>query len=111
MDECVFCKIIKGDIKVDFVYEDSDCVVFNSNAPVAEHHLLVVPKKHFTNFMELDEIILAMTKNAQKIIIDKNLLDGYKMVFNGGKFQEVMHVHWHILAGKFKNEDDILNKI
>lgn len=111
MDDCVFCKIINKDIKVDFVFEDENCVVFKSNAPVAEHHLLAVPKKHISSFTELDEIILPMTKVAQKMVTDFKLKDGYKMVFNGGKYQEVMHVHWHILAGKFNNESDIINSI
>ncbi len=111
MEDCVFCKIIKSDIKVDFVYEDSDCIVFNSNAPVAERHLLVIPKKHITNFMELGDVILRMAKVAQKVIADKKLQDGYRMIFNGGKYQEVMHVHWHLLAGKLEDESDILNKI
>lgn len=109
MENCVFCKIINGDIKVDFIYQDDDCVVFSSNAPVAEHHLLVIPKKHTVNFMELDAEILPMTKIAQKMIKQLNLESGYKMIFNGGKYQEVMHVHWHILAGKFKEESDIIN--
>ncbi len=108
MDDCVFCKIIKGDIKVDFIYEDKDCVVFNSNAPVAEHHLLVVPKKHVEKFIDLGGEIMPMATVAQKIIEKFNLESGYKMLFNGGKYQEVMHVHWHILAGKFKNESGIL---
>ena len=110
MDDCVFCKIIKGDIKVDFVYQDESCVVFNSNAPVAEHHLLVVPKKHISSFTELDEIILPMTKVAQKLISDLKISDGYKLVFNGGKYQSVPHLHWHLLAGKLEDENDILNK-
>lgn len=111
MDGCVFCKIISGDIKVDFLYHDDYCVVFRSNAPVAEHHLLVIPKKHISSFMQLDDVVSSMTKVAQKMIADFELKDGYKMVFNGGKYQEVMHVHWHILAGKFKNESDIINSI
>ena len=108
MEDCVFCKIIKNEIKVDFIYEDSDCVVFNSNAPVAEHHLLVVPKSHISNFMELDDKILPMTKVAQKVIRDKNILTGYKLIFNDGKYQEIPHLHWHILAGRLG--DDILSK-
>ncbi len=111
MEECVFCKIIKGDIKVDFVYEDSDSVVFNSNEPVAEHHLLVIPKKHISNFLDLDETILPLTKVAQKIINDRKINDGYKLIINGGKYQSVPHLHVHLLAGKLEDERDILNKL
>lgn len=111
MEECVFCKIIKGIIKVDFLHDDDNCVVFKSNAPVAEHHLLVVPKKHVSTFLDLDDVISSMTKVAQKMVNDLDLKDGYKMIFNGGKYQEVMHVHWHILGGKLEDESDILNKV
>ncbi len=110
MEDCVFCKIIKKEIIVDFVYEDSDCVVFNSNEPVAEHHLLVIPKKHISNFLELDETVLSMTKVAQKMIRDNNISDGYKLIINGGRYQSVPHFHLHILAGKLEDSDDILNR-
>jgi histidine triad (HIT) family protein len=111
MDGCVFCKIIKGEVKKTFEYEDDDCVVFKSNAPVAEHHLLIVPKKHIENFMHLDEVITSMTKAAHKMVEKFKLGDGYKMVFNGGKYQVVMHVHWHLLAGNLEKNSDILNKL
>lgn len=111
MEDCIFCKIIKGEIKVDFVHEDDDCVVFNSNAPVAQHHLLVVPKRHMTSFMELDDAVSSMTRVAQKMITDFKLESGYKMIFNGGKYQEVMHVHWHLLSGNLEKNGDIINKL
>lgn len=110
MNDCVFCKLIKGEIERNFLYEDSDCVVFNSNQPVAEHHLLVVPKKHMSDFLELDGIIEPMVKTAQKMIRDLGLTEGYKLVFNGGKYISVPHVHLHILAGKLELDDDILSK-
>jgi histidine triad (HIT) family protein len=111
MEDCIFCKIIRDEIPRDLIFEDSEAVVFKSNRPAAEHHLLVVPKKHIGTFMELDNVILSMTKVAQGIIKKLNLSDGYKMIFNGGKYQEVPHVHWHILSGKLEDSDDILNKI
>lgn len=110
MKDCVFCKIVNNGIPRNLVYEDSNVVVFNSYKPAAEFHLLIVPKKHISNFMELDDTILSMTHVAQKIITDKNISGGYKMIFNGGKYQEVPHVHWHLLAGKIEDEDDILNR-
>ncbi len=110
MEECVFCKIIKKEITVDLLYEDDTCVVFKSNAPVAEYHLLVVPKKHIVNFMFLDDTVLLMTKIAQMMISNLKLGDGYKMIFNGGKYQSVPHLHWHLLSGKLEDENDILNK-
>lgn len=110
MNDCVFCKIINKEIPAKLQYEDSDVVVFNNNEPVSENHLLIVPKKHIASFIELDETVFAMTKAAQKIIKDLNLSPGYKLVFNGGKYQSVPHVHWHLLAGKLELGDDILNQ-
>jgi histidine triad (HIT) family protein len=100
MEKCVFCKLIEGKIPRKFVYEDDDVVAFNSNQPSAEIHILIVPKKHISTFMELDDEILALERAAQKLIKDKNLVKGYRLCFNGGKYQEVQHVHLHLLAGK-----------
>jgi histidine triad (HIT) family protein len=100
MDDCVFCKLIKGELPRKFEYEDDKIVAFRSNKPVAEVHILIVPKKHISNFMELGDEILDMKNVAQKLINDNNLGDGYRLCFNGGKYLEVMHVHLHLLAGK-----------
>jgi histidine triad (HIT) family protein len=100
MEDCVFCKIIKGEIPKKFEYEDDKVVIFKSNKPVAETHLLIVPKKHISNFMELGEETSDMMKAAQKIIKVRDLGDGYRLCFNGGKYLEVQHVHLHLLAGK-----------
>jgi histidine triad (HIT) family protein len=99
-DDCVFCKIIKGEIPKKFEYEDTNVVAFYSNKPSAEIHLLIIPKKHIPTFLELDKEIVDMTKVAQKIIKDMNLGGGYRLCFNGGKYLEVQHVHLHLLAGK-----------
>lgn len=103
MDDCIFCKLIKGEIPREFLYEDDKFVAFNSNAPVADTHILIVPKKHLSTFMELDKEILGMTKVAQKIIRDKKLEGAYRLCFNGGKYLEVQHVHLHLLGGNIKS--------
>lgn len=112
--DCVFCKIVSGKIPVKFEYEDDEVVVFNSNAPLAEHHLLVVPKKHISAFKDLDhgneKLILKMVLAANKMINEKDLLTGYRLIINGGKYQEVPHLHMHLLGGKFKHEDEGLNE-
>lgn len=111
MEDCIFCKIINNKVDRNLVYEDSKVVIFKSIKPSAEHHLLIVPKKHTISFLELNEDILAMTKAAQNIIKKLNLAEGYKLIFNGGKYLEIMHVHWHLLAGKLEDTNDILDKI
>ena len=100
MEDCVFCKLIKGELPRKFEYEDDEVVAFKSNKPVAEVHILIVPKKHIPTFMELGDEIFCLKKVAQKIIKDRNLNDGYRLCFNGGKYVEDPHVHLHLLAGK-----------
>jgi histidine triad (HIT) family protein len=100
MEDCIFCKLIKGELPRKLEYEDDKVVAFRSNKPVAEIHLLIVPKKHIQTFMDLGDEVLDMTKAAQKIIKDKNLGSGYRLCINGGKYIEVPHVHLHLLAGK-----------
>lgn len=109
MKDCVFCKIINGDIQVEFLYKDSNVVVFKSHEPVCPTHLLIVPTKHIENFMNLDDEIMFLKEVAKKMIKDQKIEDGYKLLFNGGKYQSVPHVHLHLLAGNLENEDDILN--
>ena len=103
MEDCVFCKIVKNEIPREVIYEDGCFVVFPSNQPVADIHWLIVPKKHIETFLDLGNEILEMTKIAQRLIKEKNLNDGYRLCFNGGKYQEVMHVHLHLLAGEIKS--------
>lgn len=100
MEDCVFCKLIKGELPRKLEYEDDEVVAFKSNKPVAETHLLIVPKKHISTFMELGEKASNLIGVAQKLIKDKKLVDGYKLCINGGKYQEVPHVHLHLLSGK-----------
>lgn len=109
MEDCVFCKIIKNELPRSLEYEDDRVVVFKSIQPVAETHLLIVPKNHISNFMGLDSEMNDLVKAAQEIIKSKKLEEGYKIIVNGGKYQEVQHIHIHLLAGKLEQEDDILN--
>lgn len=111
-EDCVFCKIIKGELPSDKVYEDNDVTAFNTINPVAETHILVCPKQHIQNVLNISskfdfsKIIVAI----QKIISKKNIQDGYKLVINGGKYQSVPHLHVHLLAGKLEENDDILTR-
>lgn len=114
MSGCVFCKIIKKEIPAKIEQETNKVIAFPSNAPVAEHHLLIIPRKHISSFTDLEEnhkdIFMEMAKVAQKLISKKKITGGYKLIFNGGKYQSVRHIHWHLLGGKLEDEDDILNK-
>ena len=103
--DCVFCKIAKGEIPTEAIYEDEDIIAFNDLDPQAPIHFLVIPKKHITSLATLDEsdsevlgkIMLAISKLAN----DKNL-EGYRVVTNIGEEggQSVPHLHFHVLGGR-----------
>ena len=107
MDDCVFCKIIKGEIPSEKVYEDEDVIAFKDINPVTPIHILVIPKKHIATLLDVTEedshliskIFVAINKIAKQIGIEEN---GFRIVANCGKDsgQEVMHIHFHLLAGK-----------
>lgn len=106
MEDCIFCKIIKGEIPSTKVYEDDNVLAFKDINPAAPIHILVVPKQHIENVLEINEgnkkiledVFLVINKIAKKLGIDK---DGFRVITNCGKDsgQEVMHLHFHILAG------------
>lgn len=107
MEDCLFCKIIKGEIPSNKVYEDDEILAFDDINPVAPIHILVLPKKHITSLAHLekeDEAIIGRIYGViNKIAEEKGFKqDGYRVIVNCGKNggQEVMHLHFHILAGK-----------
>lgn len=106
MEDCIFCKIGSHDAEAKVEFENDFVIAFPSIDKAAETHLLIVPKTHVSNFMELNnsETLFEMTKAAQQLIKEKNIESGYKLIFNGGKYQAIPHLHWHLLAGKL--EDD-----
>lgn len=110
MDNCVFCKIINNELPSEVLYSDDSVIVFKNIAPVAEHHYLVCPKKHISKFTEVGDEIKDMSEACKNLISKFDIEDGYKLVINGGKYQSVPHLHWHLLAGKLEDNDDILNQ-
>ena len=107
MDDCVFCKIIKGEIPSEKVYEDEDVIAFKDINPVTPIHILVIPKKHIESLAHMqkeDEAIVGKIYGViNKIAEEKGFKDnGYRVIVNCGKDagQEVMHLHFHLLAGK-----------
>ncbi len=102
-NDCIFCKIASKKIETDIVAETENVIVFHDREPSAEKHFLVVPKKHIPDFLELtdNEVFWEMSHVMRKLISDNNLSgSGYKVLFNGGYYQHVPHVHWHLLGGK-----------
>lgn len=105
-DDCIFCKIAKGEIPATKVYEDDDCVIIKDLNPQAPVHLLLIPKDHYANIVEMnDEQAVTLAKCVKKlstIVDDLGLQDGFRLVSNKGEngCQSVAHLHIHILGGK-----------
>lgn len=101
--DCLFCKIIAGEIPSKMVHQDDVTVVFPDINPKARVHLLIVPKKHIPTIADLedgDEKIMGhLMRVAQKVARAQNL-SGYRLQFNVGKDggQEIFHIHCHLLA-------------
>lgn len=112
MEDCIFCKIVEKKADADVVFENDKAIAFENINPVAEVHILVIPKIHIETFMDVDdsESIFEMTKVVQEVVKIKNIESGYKLVFNGGKYQYVPHLHWHVLGGKLEDDQDPLAK-
>ncbi len=107
MEDCLFCKIIKGEIPCKKAYEDEEILAFHDINPAAPIHILVIPKKHITSLAHLeekDEKIVGRIYGVINEIAEKNGFkeDGYRVIVNCGKNggQEVMHLHFHLLAGR-----------
>lgn len=105
MDNCIFCKIIAGQIPSSKVYEDDEIFVFNDIRPAARVHMLLVPKKHVDSLQQCaaaDEALLGrMLLLAPKLAAEQGLADGFKTAINTGHGggQEVFHLHIHVLGG------------
>lgn len=104
MKDCIFCKIINKEIPSEKVYEDEKVLAFKDINPAAPIHILIIPKQHFENVLEVEDkqviadIFSAIDKVAKELGIEK---DGFRIINNCGKDagQEVMHIHFHLLAG------------
>lgn len=107
MSDCLFCKIINGDIPCDKVYEDDKVLAFNDIDPQAPVHFLVIPKEHIKSSAEITEenssIVAHIFEVIAKIAAQKGISEkGFRVVTNCGEDggQTVGHLHFHILAGR-----------
>lgn len=102
-ENCIFCKIAKGEIPTTPVYETEDVIAFNDLNPQAPTHILVIPKAHYASLSEIDDIeLLGKVTNAVREITKKLGIKSYRTVINTGEQagQTVMHLHFHIMAGR-----------
>jgi histidine triad (HIT) family protein len=107
MTDCLFCKMVSGEIPPDIVYEDDDVLAFNDINPQAPTHILIIPKKHIATLNDADESDMAVLGKLN--LVAAQLADklgfaeaGYRVVMNcnaaGG--QAVYHIHLHLLGGR-----------
>lgn len=102
--DCVFCKIIAGELPSTKVYEDDEILAFNDIHPKASTHLLVIPKKHVANLNELtpeDNALISKLMLALPQIARQQGLEDFRVIVNNGpgSGQIVFHLHFHILGG------------
>lgn len=107
MNDCLFCKIISGEIPSTKVYENDDVLAFRDISPQAPEHIVIIPKKHINSANELNEenaeVVGKVFVAAAKIARDLGFSEkGYRIVNNCGEDggQTVMHLHFHLLAGR-----------
>ena len=106
MSDCLFCKILAGEIPSDKIYEDDKMFVFKDLFPKAEVHLLAIPRVHISSLNEVtdehDEIMAHMVKQLPKLAKEQGLNDGFRTIINTGEGggQVVFHLHMHLLGGK-----------
>jgi len=106
MTDCIFCRIIKGEIPAKKAYEDKKIIAFYDIAPKAPVHVLVLPKQHISSLIGirkedkelLGELLVKLSSIAKDLELDK---EGYKVVVNNGRAsgQLVFHLHFHLLGG------------
>lgn len=113
MNECLFCKIVKGEIPSYKVYEDENTLAFLDINPEELGHTLVVPKKHFNNYEDIDLETIRYVNETGKIVFDKIMKglnpDGIRLVQNNGIIQDVLHYHLHLVPvykSDRENKDD-----
>ncbi len=110
MENCIFCKIIEGEIPSNKVYEDEDMLIFRDINPQAKVHCLCVPKSHFATLAEMDEKQAELVKKClvkiPSVAKELGLENGYRLIVNQGKDagQTVFHLHIHILGGQDMGE-------
>lgn len=109
MSDCLFCKIVAGDIPSTKVYEDDSVFAFRDIAPQAKTHILVIPKAHIASVAEINSENSAVISHIFEVIAriakEEKLDGGYRVVSNCGDDagQTVHHLHFHILGGEKLN--------
>jgi histidine triad (HIT) family protein len=107
MDDCIFCKIIAGDIPSDILYRDDEVIAFRDVNPVAPTHILIVPVEHLVTTQDIPDgntsLVASMFKTANRLADQERITEkGYRLVINCGEQggQVVEHLHMHLIGGR-----------
>ena len=105
MENCLFCKIVGGEIPASKVYEDDEILAFHDIKPARPVHVLVIPKRHITSLASTSEadlpVLGRMLAIANRLATEQGSPDGFRLIINTGVIghQEVQHLHAHIVGG------------
>ncbi|MFN5511796.1 MAG: histidine triad nucleotide-binding protein [Burkholderiales bacterium] len=103
--DCIFCRIARGELPSRKVYEDDDILAFHDIRPLAPVHFLIIPKVHVVNLYDADmkhqDVLGKILGMAGQLAREQGLEDGFRTVINNGRIggQEVYHLHLHVLGG------------
>jgi histidine triad (HIT) family protein len=107
LSDCLFCKIVAGDIPADIVYEGERVIAFRDINPQAPTHVQIIPREHVARIDSFDAHrdtawLVELFETAKRIAASEGLEAGYRLVINNGALagQSVLHVHMHILGGR-----------
>ena len=117
--DCIFCKIIAGEIPSYKIYEDEEVFVFLDINPVNPGHTLIIPKVHTLDMMTIDNKVLIKifdkAKDIAKLLVEKMNADGFTLIQNNGIAQDVKHFHLHVIPKYCKkinmNIEEVYKKI
>ena len=104
--DCLFCKIVRGEIPSRKVYEDADILAFHDIHPLAPVHFMIIPKQHIASLAECDEshqaILGKILAKAPRLARELGSTDGFRVIINTGRVgrQEVYHLHVHVIGGQ-----------
>ncbi len=105
MSDCIFCKIVRGEIPSQKVHEDEDLLAFNDIRPVAPIHFMIIPKQHVASLYEANRdhqaVLGKMLAIAGELALKQGAKDGFRTIINTGRVahQEVYHLHMHVVGG------------
>jgi histidine triad (HIT) family protein len=104
-ENCIFCKIVEGEIPCKKVYEDGDFLAFHDIHPAAQVHFMIIPKEHLASLADADmrheQLLGRILLLAPVLAKEQGLTDGFRTIINTGRGggQEVFHLHVHVIGG------------